>query len=246
MALTVFWGRPSNILCAGTPEQRERWLLPCVRGEKVDALAMTEPDAGSDLRGMSCSARRDGGDWVINGTKHFISHADVADFVILFVATGEDGPGRKRISCLLVDRGTPGFGIHPGYNSVSPSRLPQLDPDLRRLPGAGGPDAGRGGAGLRPGQHLAARHPPDRGGDVRRPRPPRLRPGADLRRPAQAVRPADRPLPGHRLQAGRHDHRDRRRRLADPVRRLAASTRGRTPTARSARPSSTPRRCWAG
>jgi acyl-CoA dehydrogenase len=119
MALTVFWGRPSNILCAGTPEQRERWLLPCVRGEKVDALAMTEPDAGSDLRGMSCSARRDGGDWVINGTKHFISHADVADFVILFVATGEDGPGRKRISCLLVDRGTPGFGIHPGYNSVS-------------------------------------------------------------------------------------------------------------------------------
>ncbi|MGO1078519.1 acyl-CoA dehydrogenase family protein [Inquilinus sp. CA228] len=119
MALTVFWGRPSNILCAGTPEQRERYLLPCVRGEKVDALAMTEPDAGSDLRGMSCSARRDGGDWVINGTKHFISHADVADFVILFVATGEDGAGRKRISCLLVDRDTPGFGIHPGYNSVS-------------------------------------------------------------------------------------------------------------------------------
>jgi acyl-CoA dehydrogenase len=68
---------------------------------------------------MSCSARRDGGDWVINGTKHFISHADVADFVILFVATGEDGAGRKRISCLLVDRDTPGFGIHPGYNSVS-------------------------------------------------------------------------------------------------------------------------------
>jgi len=119
MALSVFWGRPSNILCAGTPEQRERWLLPCVRGEKVDALAMTEPDAGSDLRGMSCSARPDGGDWVINGTKHFISHADVADFVILFVATGEDSAGRKRISCLLVDRDTPGFGIHPGYASVS-------------------------------------------------------------------------------------------------------------------------------
>jgi acyl-CoA dehydrogenase len=68
---------------------------------------------------MSCTARPDGGDWVINGTKHFISHADVADFVILFVATGEDVAGRKRISCLLVDRDTPGFGIHPGYASVS-------------------------------------------------------------------------------------------------------------------------------
>ena len=88
MALSVFWGRPSNILCSGTDEQRERYLLPCVRGEKIDALAMSEPDAGSDIRAMKTFARRDGGDYVINGTKHFISHADIADFVITFVATG--------------------------------------------------------------------------------------------------------------------------------------------------------------
>ena len=122
MALSVFWGRPSNILCSGTDEQRERYLLPCVRGEKIDALAMSEPDAGSDIRAMKTFARRDGSDYVINGTKHFISHADVADFVITFVATGEDvtpqGP-KKRITCFLVDRGTPGFEIRPGYNSVS-------------------------------------------------------------------------------------------------------------------------------
>ena len=122
MALSVFWGRPSNILCSGTDEQRERYLLPCVRGEKIDALAMSEPDAGSDIRAMKSFARRDGSDYVINGTKHFISHADVADFVITFVATGEDvtpqGP-KKRITCFLVDRGTPGFEIRPGYNSVS-------------------------------------------------------------------------------------------------------------------------------
>src|SRR6056297_1035746 len=68
----------------------ERELLPAVRGERMDALAMTEPDAGSDVRGMKCTARRDGGDWVLNGTKHFISGADHADFVIVFVATGED------------------------------------------------------------------------------------------------------------------------------------------------------------
>ena len=122
MALSVFWGRPSNILCSGTDEQRERYLLPCVRGEKIDALAMSEPDAGSDIRAMKTFARRDGSDYVINGTKHFISHADVADFVISFVATGEDvtpqGP-KKRITCFLVDRGTPGFEIRPGYNSIS-------------------------------------------------------------------------------------------------------------------------------
>ena len=122
MALTHFFGRPQNILMACEGEQRERWLLPAVRGEKMDALAMTEPDAGSDVRGMKCSARRDGGDWVINGTKHFISGADHADFVIVFVATGEDmtakGP-KKRITCFIVDRGHPGFEIAPGYASVS-------------------------------------------------------------------------------------------------------------------------------
>ena len=122
MALSVWWGRPSNILCAGTDEQRERYLLPAVRGERIDALAMTEPDAGSDIRGMKSVARRDGNEWVINGTKHFISHADIADFVILFVATGEEDTrrGRKKtITCFLVDRGTPGFEIRKGYDSVS-------------------------------------------------------------------------------------------------------------------------------
>jgi acyl-CoA dehydrogenase len=114
MALGIFWGRPSGILCAANAEQRERYLLPAVRGEKMDALAMTEPDAGSDVRGMKCAARRVGGDWVVNGTKHFISHADVADFIIVFISTG---PGR--ITAFLVDRGTPGFEIRPGYKSVS-------------------------------------------------------------------------------------------------------------------------------
>ncbi|MDT8325770.1 MAG: acyl-CoA dehydrogenase family protein [Roseovarius sp.] len=122
MALNHFFGRPQNILMACTGEQRERYLLPAVRGERMDALAMTEPGAGSDVRGMKCSARRDGGDWVLNGTKHFISGADHADFIIVFVATGEDdtprGP-KKRITTFLVDRGTPGFTIRDGYRSVS-------------------------------------------------------------------------------------------------------------------------------
>jgi len=122
MALTHFFGRPQNILMACEGEQRERYLLPAVRGERMDALAMTEPDAGSDVRGMKCFAKRDGDDWIVNGTKHFISGAEHADFVICFIATGVDdtpkGP-KKRITAFLVDRGTPGFEIADGYESVS-------------------------------------------------------------------------------------------------------------------------------
>lgn len=122
MALTHFFGRPQNILMACAGDQREKYLLPAVRGERMDALAMTEPDAGSDVRGMKCTAVRDGGDWVVNGTKHFISGAEHADFFIVFIATGVDdtpkGP-KKRITCFLVDRGHPGFTVRDGYKSVS-------------------------------------------------------------------------------------------------------------------------------
>ena len=114
--------RPSNILLAGTPEQRERYLLPCVRGEKWDCLAMTEPGAGSDLRGMKATARCHGSDWILNGTKHFISHADIANFAITFMASGEEagprGP-RKLITAFFVDKGTPGFTVREGYGNVS-------------------------------------------------------------------------------------------------------------------------------
>lgn len=122
MALTHFFGRPSGILLGCNDEQKERYLLPAIKGERMDALAMTEPNAGSDVRGMQCQAKEDGDDWVVNGTKHFISHANVADFVIVFIATGVEQTERgekKRISCFLVDRDTPGFEILPGYQSVS-------------------------------------------------------------------------------------------------------------------------------
>ena len=83
---------------------------------------MTEPDAGSDVRGMKCFAKSEGNDWLVNGTKHFISGAEHADFVIVFIATGEENTPKgtkKLITCFLVDRETPGFEIRNGYNSVS-------------------------------------------------------------------------------------------------------------------------------
>ena len=121
-AVNFLVARPSNILLACTDEQKQRYLIPTIKGDRYDCLALSEPDAGSDLRGMKCSAVRDGDDYVINGTKHFISHADMADYVILFVATGEEETARgpkKLITSLLVDMGTPGFDVVPGYNAVS-------------------------------------------------------------------------------------------------------------------------------
>src|SRR5690242_4031866 len=106
--------RPSRILLACEGDQRASYLLPVVAGERTECLAMTEPEAGSDLRGMRTRAVRDGDDWLITGTKHFISHADAADFVILFAATGE-----QELTAFLVDVDAPGLAVLPGYRSVS-------------------------------------------------------------------------------------------------------------------------------
>jgi hypothetical protein len=83
---------------------------------------MTEPGAGSDVRSMATRALRDGSDYILNGTKHFISYADKADFVILFAATGVESGSRgerKRISGFLIDKGTPGMEITMGAPTVS-------------------------------------------------------------------------------------------------------------------------------
>jgi len=121
-ALHYVVARPSNILRACKGEQIEEYLRPTTMGERVDCLAMSEPDAGSDVRGMKCTAVRDGDQYVINGVKHFISHADLADYVILFAATGEEETSRgpkKRITGFLVDFDTPGCEVVHGYNCVS-------------------------------------------------------------------------------------------------------------------------------
>jgi acyl-CoA dehydrogenase len=121
-ALQMLVARPSNILQACTGNQIENYLLPTVRGERHDCLAMTEPNAGSDVRGMQTRAVRQGDDYIINGTKHFISHADMADFIILFAATGveetKNGP-KKLISAFLVDKDSKGLEVRRGSACVS-------------------------------------------------------------------------------------------------------------------------------
>jgi acyl-CoA dehydrogenase len=114
--------RPSNILRACNDEQKERYLLPTIRGERIECLGITEPNAGSDVKSMATRAVQEGDDFVITGTKHFISYADVADYIILFAASGVEetkrGP-RKLITSFLVDKDTPGLTVTKGSRSVS-------------------------------------------------------------------------------------------------------------------------------
>ena len=91
-----------------TPEQCERWLPGYCTGELITAIAMTEPGAGSDLQGMRTTAVRDGDDYVLNGSKTFISNGQMCDLVIVAART-DPGAGYRGISLLVVERGMPGF-----------------------------------------------------------------------------------------------------------------------------------------
>ena len=93
-----------------TDEQRERWLPGIASGELITAIAMTEPGAGSDLAGIRTTARRDGADFVVNGSKTFITNGINADLVIVAVKTGTDHNNRRGgMSLLVLERGMPGF-----------------------------------------------------------------------------------------------------------------------------------------
>ncbi|WP_425449929.1 acyl-CoA dehydrogenase family protein [Virgifigura deserti] len=124
--LAGYVGRPSEILMACAGDQIDRYLTPCVRGERKDCFALSEPDAGSDAMAITTRAERRGGDWVLNGTKHFISGVGTPDFAIVFAVTGVEESGgkgggrpRKRITAFLVDRDTPGFEMRRGPRCVS-------------------------------------------------------------------------------------------------------------------------------
>ena len=121
-ALHSWIARPTELLLACDGEQRKRYLAPCVTGEKRELFALTEPEAGSDVMAMKSNARRDGRDWILNGSKHFVSGPVMPDFAIVFASTGVDetkrGP-RKRITAFLLDVGTKGFTIREGHACVS-------------------------------------------------------------------------------------------------------------------------------
>jgi len=93
---------------AGSPAQKDRYLRSLAAGEKVCAVAITEPGAGSDVAGIRTGAKRDGDHWVINGTKMFITNGVHAD---LYFVAAKTGPGRREVSMFIVEKGTPGFSV---------------------------------------------------------------------------------------------------------------------------------------
>jgi alkylation response protein AidB-like acyl-CoA dehydrogenase len=95
----AFGGYADNILFASNDEQRERYLIPTIEGERISCFAITEPGAGSDARNIRTTARPDGGDYVINGEKTFITRGNEADFVMVFAVVPDAG-----VTCFLVDR----------------------------------------------------------------------------------------------------------------------------------------------
>ena len=118
MALNHFFGRPQNILMACQGEQVERYLMPAVRGERMDALAMTEPGAGSDVAGMRTRAVQDGSDWVLNGTKMFITNGVHGDLYFVGAKTDPDAKGSRGITMFAIEKGTPGFSIGRALNKT--------------------------------------------------------------------------------------------------------------------------------
>ena len=118
------FGQVYEMLLACTPEQRERYLLPTMRGERICCMAITEPGAGSDAASISTNAVREGNHYVINGTKHFISDGACADYAIVMAVTDQVTRAKGGITLFLVDKSTPGFSVgriqhmmgHRGYD----------------------------------------------------------------------------------------------------------------------------------
>jgi short/branched chain acyl-CoA dehydrogenase len=104
----------------GTEDQKRRWLVPMCRGEILGAFGLTEPGGGSDAGATRTTARLDDGEWVINGSKAFITNAgtEISKLVTITAVTGEEADGRTEISTIIVPSGTPGFDVGRSYRKV--------------------------------------------------------------------------------------------------------------------------------
>ncbi|WP_298928090.1 acyl-CoA dehydrogenase family protein [uncultured Ramlibacter sp.] len=109
----------------GTPEQKERYLGRVQRGEAIAAFALSEPEAGSDVAALQCTAHIEGDQVILNGEKTWISNGGIADFYVVFARTGE-APGPRGISAFIVDAGTPGFEIAERIEVIAPHPLARL------------------------------------------------------------------------------------------------------------------------
>jgi acyl-CoA dehydrogenase len=131
VALQALGGTP--LVLAGTETQRARWLPRIVEGTAMAAFAMSETGAGSDVSAMQTRAMRDGTGWVIDGEKHLISNAGIADVYILFAVTTPGG-GSRGISAFVVPADTPGLSLVEAQVMSAPHPLGRIRLDASRLP----------------------------------------------------------------------------------------------------------------
>jgi alkylation response protein AidB-like acyl-CoA dehydrogenase len=124
----------------GSEEQKRRWLPALAAGQQLGAFGLTEPGGGSDAGATRTTARLDGDEWVINGSKAFITNSgtDITSVVTVTAITGAGPDGRKEISAIMVPAGTPGFRVAPKYSKVgwSASDTHELFFDDCRVPAA--------------------------------------------------------------------------------------------------------------
>ena len=113
------------ISLAGSPEQQQRYLAKVAKGEAIAAFALSEPDAGSDVAAMQCTAKIEDGFAVLNGCKTWISNGGIADFYLVFARSGE-APGARGISAFIVDADTPGLSIAERSEVIAPHPLATL------------------------------------------------------------------------------------------------------------------------
>jgi alkylation response protein AidB-like acyl-CoA dehydrogenase len=119
----------------GSDIQREQYLPKVARGEAIAAFALSEPDAGSDVAALQCAARLDGGEYVLDGEKTWISNGGIADMYVVFARTGE-APSSRGISAFIVDAGVPGFEIAERIDTIAPHPLARLRFSGCRVPAA--------------------------------------------------------------------------------------------------------------
>jgi acyl-CoA dehydrogenase len=121
------------VLLGGSPEQKQRWLVPIAEGKVMTAFAMTEPEAGSDVSAIRTTARRDGSEYVLDGVKTLISNAGIADLYAVFAST-DPRQGSKGISCFLVPAGTPGLRFAAPQVMSAPHPLGEIVFEGCRVP----------------------------------------------------------------------------------------------------------------
>jgi alkylation response protein AidB-like acyl-CoA dehydrogenase len=215
---------PAHIAMFGTEAQKQKWLVPLARGEKLGAWALTEPNAGSDAAATRTTATREGECWVLNGAKTFITHGASADVMVVMAVTDRTR-GAKGISAFVVERGTPGFlagrkedKLGMRASETTEVRFEQCRIPIGHLLGEEGQgfinalqvlDAGRIGiAALSVGLAQG-----------------RLRGRPLVRARATAVRPGDRVVPGDSMEARRRRHAHRGRAAAHVSRRVSQGSR---------------------